>query len=199
MTARAVPSAAEGGVHSPAGVRVRAMGFGDCAAVAAVRVGGWRFAYEGMMPRAFLEAMSVEADTAVRRAQFLAAGDRVVNLVAERAGEVVGWGCWGPARDEDAPAGTAELYALYVRPGHVASGVGRALMAEVVARAVDAGSARIWLWVAAGNARARRFYGLAGFAADGAGSSQEYAGVPVPEVRYARELSARPAAAASRG
>ncbi|MBP0458138.1 GNAT family N-acetyltransferase [Streptomyces bomunensis] len=175
------------------------MALGDCAAVAAVRVEGWRFAYEGLMPRAFLDAMSVEADTAVRRRQFLAAGDRVVNLVAEREGEVVGWGCWGPPRDEDAPAGTAELYALYVRPGHVASGVGRALMAEVVSGAAGAGRSRMWLWVAAGNARARRFYGLAGFAADGAGSAEEYAGVPVPEVRYARELSARPAAAESRG
>jgi RimJ/RimL family protein N-acetyltransferase len=55
------------------------------------------------------------------------------------------------------------------------------------------------LWVVAGNARARSFYERAGFAPDGAEEPYEVAGVPVPEVRYARELSAEVAAADSLG
>ncbi|WP_329454759.1 GNAT family N-acetyltransferase [Streptomyces sp. NBC_01497] len=178
---------------------VRAMTLEDCPAVAAVRVCGWRFAYEGLMPRAHLEAMSVDADTERRREQFLAGAGRVVNLVAERAGRVIGWGCYGPSRDTGVPGGTAELYALYVLPEHLSRGVGRALTAELLDRAAAAGHPLMQLWVVAGNARARRFYARAGFAPDGAEEPYDVAGVEVPEVRYARALSAPPAAADSRG
>ncbi len=50
-----------------------------------------------------------------------------------------------------------------------------------------AGQPRGFLWVLKGNARARRFYEIAGFAADGAEEAYEVDGVPVPEVRYVRE------------
>ncbi|GAA3756128.1 GNAT family N-acetyltransferase [Streptomyces tremellae] len=171
----------------------------DCPAVAAVRVRGWQFAYEGLMPRAYLDGLSVEADTAKRREQFRAGAGRVVNLVAQRAGSVVGWGCYGPGRDAGAPAGTAELYALYVAPRHVSTGVGRALMDALLAAAGAAGHPLMQLWVVAGNARARRFYARAGFAPDGAEEPYEVAGAEVPEERWARALSAAAAAAESRG
>lgn len=48
-------------------LRIRAMTPDDCEAVAAVRIGGWRWAYAGLMPRAYLDALSVEADAARRR------------------------------------------------------------------------------------------------------------------------------------
>lgn len=171
----------------------------DCVDVATVRVRGWQFAYAGLMPAAYLDAMSVEADAEKRREHFTASAGVVVNVVAERAGRTVGWGCYGPSRDEDAPDGTAELYAIYVLPEHLSAGVGRALMGELTRRAVAAGHPLMHLWVVAGNARARSFYERAGFAPDGAEEPYEVAGVPVPEVRYARELSAEVAAADSLG
>ncbi|MFE2495776.1 GNAT family N-acetyltransferase [Streptomyces scopuliridis] len=171
----------------------------DCEAVAAVRVRGWRYAYAGLIPQAYLDTMSIEEDAVRRRAYLAEGGGRVVNLVAEHAGRVGGWGCYGPGRDADASAGSAELYALYVAPERLSTGTGRALMDELISRAAEAGYQDMRLWVLAGNERARRFYAQAGFAPDGAAEAFEVGGGSVPEVRYARRVSASDAAAASLG
>ncbi|MFD8969789.1 GNAT family N-acetyltransferase [Streptomyces sp. NPDC059568] len=171
----------------------------DCEAVATVRVRGWQHAYRGLIPQAYLDAMSIEEDAA-RRREYLTKGDgRVVDLVAERAGQVVGWGCCGPSRDEDVPDRTAELYALYVLPERIGTGVGSALVDALTARAEAAGASSLVLWVLAANDRARRFYAWAGFAPDGREEQFDVDGVAVPEVRCARRLSASPAAEPSRG
>ncbi|MFD7445229.1 GNAT family N-acetyltransferase [Streptomyces sp. NPDC059909] len=181
-------------------VRLRDMADADCEAVAAVRVAGWRHAYAGLMPQAYLDAMSEAEDAERRRARLAAAtGSGMVNVVAEQDGEVVGWGCYGPYREEDTTTGDGEVYALYVRPGHIGTGVGRALMTELLARAEADGRPALLLWVLRENARARRFYEKAGFAPDGAEEPFDVGGVAVDEVRYARRLSAAEAAADSRG
>ncbi|MEU3183498.1 GNAT family N-acetyltransferase [Streptomyces sp. NPDC006923] len=179
---------------------VREMTADDCEAVARVRVRSWQHTYPGAVPQSYLDAMSVEEDTARRREHLVeGGGGRVVHLVAERARRVVGWGCYGPARDEDASQGAAELYALYALPEQLATGVGRALMDALAKRAAADSCPLLLLWVLTANTRARRFYTKAGFAADGAEQSFTVDGVAVPEVRYARALSASPAAAPSLG
>ncbi|MFF8014820.1 GNAT family N-acetyltransferase [Streptomyces sp. NPDC007929] len=171
------------------GSRIREMTLADCAGVAAVRVGGWRSAYRGLVPQSYLDGLSVEAD-AERRRTHLAQGDgRVVNLVAEDSGgAIAGWACHGPYRDGEVRTDDAELYALYVHPDRVGRGVGRALLTESVARCWAAGHDRLLLWVLKENDRARRFYERAGFRADGAEEPFEVDGVTIPEVRYARPL-----------
>ncbi|MBL1100798.1 GNAT family N-acetyltransferase [Streptomyces coffeae] len=171
------------------GVRVREMTEADIDAVAAVRVRGWQEAYAGLMPQSYLNGMSVQEDAERRREFFSRGVGDVVNLVAEaNGGEVVGWCCFGPYRDGDAPTGDAELYALYVRPAQVGTGVGRALLGESLDRVGERGFPRLRLWVLRDNARARRFYERAGFAPDGGTESYEVDGVSVPEVRYALRL-----------
>ncbi|ORT58359.1 GNAT family N-acetyltransferase [Streptomyces sp. CB03238] len=171
-------------------VRVRDMVVDDCEAVAEVRVRGWQTTYEGLIPTWYLAAMTVEADAETRRTHFAQDSTRTVNLVAERAGSVVGWACYGPYRDGRAPTGEAELYALYARPDQLSTGVGRALMDEATTRAAGEGYAAMRLWVLRDNARARRFYEKAGFAPDGAEEPWHVAGTTVTEVRYARRLPA---------
>ncbi|MYV52141.1 GNAT family N-acetyltransferase [Streptomyces sp. SID3212] len=161
----------------------------DCEAVAEIRVRGWQYAYAGLMPKPFLDAMSVEKETVRRRAYLTEPTPGVLNLVAEHAGRVVGWGCSGPCRDEDVPAGTAEVYALYVRPDRIATGVGRALMDALTAAAGEAGHGALVLWVLKENDRARRFYTRSGLAPDGAEEPFDVAGTHVPEVRYTRHLT----------
>ncbi|MEU8624559.1 GNAT family N-acetyltransferase [Streptomyces sp. NPDC048669] len=162
----------------------------DCEAVATVRVRGWQSAYAGLMPQAHLDAMSIAAD-AERRRGFLAEGNEVVNVVAERAGlGVIGWAAYGPYREDGRRLARGELYALYVLPERTGTGVGRALMSEVLARATAAGHPELALWVLRENAPARRFYARAGFRPDGAEEPFEVDGVPVPEVRYVRSLGA---------
>ncbi|MFF3402734.1 GNAT family N-acetyltransferase [Streptomyces sp. NPDC002659] len=170
-------------------VRVRDMTLEDVEAVATIRVRGWQFAYDGLMPASYLDAMSVEEDAA-RRREFLTKGGAVMtNVVAEQDGTVVGWGCFGPSRDEGRPAGVCELYAIYVLPDRVSTGVGRALMDELTGRAEADGFERMLLWVLKENDRARRFYGKAGFAPDGTEEPFEVEGAEVPEVRYGRRLT----------
>ncbi len=82
----------------------------------------------------------------------------------------------------------AELYALYVHPAWWSTGTGRTLMDRVLARTARAGHSCITLWVLQDNARARRFYERAGFAADGTSNILDRLG-GVTEIRYRRPLN----------
>ncbi|MFI7383651.1 hypothetical protein [Streptomyces sp. NPDC049813] len=72
--------------HPLARPLVRPMTAADCAAAAEVRVRGWQFAYAGLMPQPYLDAMDMTQDTARRHALL----GRSPEFVAERAGVVVG-------------------------------------------------------------------------------------------------------------
>ncbi|WP_329024829.1 GNAT family N-acetyltransferase [Streptomyces sp. NBC_00690] len=172
-------------------VQIRDMTIEDCDAVASIRVRGWQYAYAGLMPQSYLDAMDT-AEMAVKVRGWLstAGPSRVTHLVAERAGDVVGWACLGPCRDEGTTSQQGEIYALYAHPEVVSTGVGRALMAELTTRAHDQGLHELLLWVVEGNDRARRFYARAGFEPDGLEEPFEMAGVQIPELRYRRALRA---------
>src|SRR4029450_6005794 len=96
----------------------------------------------------------------------------------------------GPSPD---PQGAGELYAINLDPDHWGTGTGRALLqaaqAELARLGVGGaglGGGGTVLWVRTGNARARRFYEIAGWVADGSERTSEVFGVTVPEVRYRR-------------
>ncbi|MEJ8646311.1 GNAT family N-acetyltransferase [Streptomyces sp. MS1.HAVA.3] len=166
---------------------VRAMTEADVPAVSAVRVTGWKAAYAGIVPQAFLDGMTVEADAQQRRHHFTRSKEGTTNLVAVDAhGRVVGWACLGPVRDTGTSTTTGELYALYVQPSLIGSGIGRTLLEAVHARAHAHGFGLLLLWVLTDNMTARRFYERAGYVADGAVQADNYDGVSVSEVRYRR-------------
>ncbi|MFE3093320.1 GNAT family N-acetyltransferase [Streptomyces sp. NPDC059248] len=167
---------------------IRTLTDDDCEAVAEVRVRGWQYAYAGLVPQPYLDGMDVGTEAERLRGLIAAGSGTVTHLVAERDGAVVGWGCTGAARDDDTAPGEAELYALYVRPARLSTGVGRALLAELTARARAAGHPAMRLWVLRENVRARRFYEKAGFRPDGAEEPFDVGGASVPEVRYVRDL-----------
>ena len=172
----------------PMRLHIREMTLADCPSVGGIRVRGWQTAYRGMVPQSYLDGLDMADEVERRRARFEQAGEGVVNLVAEADGEVVGWTCHGPHREGELRTADAELYAIYVDPGRLARGVGRALLRASVTRCTAAGHGRMLLWVLKENARARRFYEKAGFSPDGAEEPFEVDGVQVPEVRYARVL-----------
>ncbi|RSN00483.1 GNAT family N-acetyltransferase [Streptomyces sp. WAC 01325] len=170
-------------------IRIRPMTPADCDRVAEIRIGGWRSAYRGLIPQSYLDALDVAQDAERRRGYFSQGDAGVLDLVAERDGEILGWACHGPYRDGEARTEDVELYAIYVDPGRYGAGIGHALLQESLRRCTAAGHSRMLLWVLKDNARARRFYERAGFRADGAEEPFEVEGVGVPEVRYARELT----------
>lgn len=171
-------------------VGIREMTQGDADAVAGVRVDGWRSAYAEIVPRSWLDRMTVADDALRQRARLAEPGRTATDLVAtDPDGTVVGWTCFGPA-DAAEPAGPdwAELYTLYVRPDRIGHGIGRVLLTEAHTRAGSAGFGGMLLWVLADNHQARRFYDRAGYAPDGAVQSDTYDDVVLDELRYRRRL-----------
>ncbi|EFE78736.1 GNAT family N-acetyltransferase [Streptomyces filamentosus] len=173
----------------PPGVTIRDMRIEDCEAVATIRVRGWQHAYRGLLPQPYLDRMDTAEETGQRRRYFEERGE-AVNVVAETPdGTVTGWACTGPYRAEGRPLPGCELYAIYVLPEHIGTGTGRALLAELTARATAAGHADMALWVLRDNAPARRFYERAGFRPDGGEDTFLAGGTLVTEVRYVSRLT----------
>ncbi|WP_405742651.1 GNAT family N-acetyltransferase [Streptomyces sp. NBC_00028] len=162
----------------------------DCERVAEIRIRGWQTAYRGLMPQPYLDGLSVAEDAERRRERFRQSDGSVMNLVAEQDGELLGWAAYGPYRDGEVRTADAELYAIYVDAGCFGGGIGHALLQESVRRCTGAGYPCMYLWVLDGNTRARAFYERAGFHPDGAEEPFEVDGVPVPEVRYVKDLIA---------
>jgi GNAT superfamily N-acetyltransferase len=154
-----------------------------------VRARSWQAAYAHVFPPERLDALTEEADDWVARWEALISKPppRAHFLVAERAGDVVGYSHLGDARGV-AGGSEGELYAIYVLPGVWGGGVGQALMAETLARLKEEGFEQAILWVLEDNPRTRRFYELVGWHADGGVKCEEWLGTSIREVRYRIDL-----------
>jgi ribosomal protein S18 acetylase RimI-like enzyme len=174
-------------------VRVRPAAAADAAAMGRLHVRAWQAAYRGQMPDDFLDGLRAE-DRSAGWERYLSRGPaRTAVLVAEQAGGVTGFASVGPAED---PQGIGELYAINVDPAHWGTGAGRALLVAAQAELARLGFDEAVLWVLPGNARARRFYELGGWVADGARRTADVLGVTVPEVRYRRRSTSEESSSA---
>ncbi len=169
------------------GIIVRAAIPGDPPAMAALHVRAWRATYAGILPDAFLAALSVEEREARWRHSVTepdrAPAERVI-LVVEVDGVLAGFAAAGHARGDD-EFGQGELYAINVDPPAWGRGAGRALLAAATAW-LDARFSTSILWVVDGNRRARTLYERAGWSADGATKLEIYDGTSVDNCRYRR-------------
>jgi ribosomal protein S18 acetylase RimI-like enzyme len=112
-------------------------------------------------------------------------------LVAKAEDRLVGWVAFGPSRDEDVPAQTGEVWAIYVAPSHWSLGVGRLLWLRARERLATQGYKSVSVWVLAENTRAIKFYRAAGFTADPLGRKEvTMAGKSLQELRYGTVLNA---------
>jgi ribosomal protein S18 acetylase RimI-like enzyme len=150
----------------------------DAEGVARVQVETWQAAYAHALPAEQLQGLSVEA--AVERHRRWPP-----TFVAEVGGRIVGFVSVGKSRD---PGTDGELFAIYVHPEHWGAGIGRQLIEEGEEELRRLGHRDAVLWVLDDNPRARRFYEIAGWAADGTGREIEIFGFDVAEVRYAKRL-----------
>jgi L-amino acid N-acyltransferase YncA len=156
----------------------------DLPAVARIHVDGWRWAYRGLVPDRLLDSLSVDRREEMWRQSSARRVPGWELFVAERDGEVIGFiGC-GPASDDDAEERTGEVYAIYLRPDVVGTGVGRDLFARATKHLQESGFRQATLWVLADNARTRRFYEIAGWKPDGSEKTEEWEGFPLRETRY---------------
>jgi ribosomal protein S18 acetylase RimI-like enzyme len=129
----------------------------DAAGIAHVHVESWRTTYRGIVPDAYLDALSIEERTA--RWQRVLSADRPGYgvFVAEHGGAVVGFADGGRS-DSRVASFTGELYAIYLLAGRQRRGTGERLLRAVAAHLAGAGHDGMMLWVLAENAPARRFY-----------------------------------------
>ncbi len=133
-------------------IAVRAARHDDIPAVQHVAAVTWRATYSGEISEADITqflACAYSERSLTSALSRLSAGF----VVAERAGQVIGYAMAGLNRD-----GEPELHAIYVLPEHHGRGVGRALWIAATDSLVRQGYTRLCCWVLAGNGPARRFY-----------------------------------------
>lgn len=156
----------------------------DAARIGYVNAITWRSAYVGLVPDSLLARQTPERLGAMFT-EVLNAGasrNRQFTLVGEDGrGEVVGFATAGASRHPEFPA-DAELWAIYVLPGHQGKGLGTRLLADVTVRLVADGFLALLVQVLADNPF-RRFYETHGgrFAGTGEIATAES---PLPVVSY---------------
>jgi ribosomal protein S18 acetylase RimI-like enzyme len=185
-------------------ISIRDAAAADIAAIEAVRRASWRAAYAGLIGQAFLDRATSGRFDPLKPA----ASRRTLVAVAGSGPTVVGYASFGPERALHAltltpaappgnlprftQAGSAgqvgELYAIYVDPACWSRGTGRALMDAAVTGLTAVGYGKAVLWVLDSNARARRFYEIAGWSPDGTDNRLSSLG-GVMETRYTRPLA----------
>lgn len=131
----------------------------DASAIAAVHVQAWREAYADLLPAEMLAGLSVDV-RAASWDRILTAPADTITLVAEVAGEIVGFGNAGEQRDADllARGFDGEIRALYLLADHQRRGLGGQLFRSLAHRLIDQGRRTASLWVLRENLPARSFY-----------------------------------------
>lgn len=167
-------------------IQVRQAVGDDAMAVAQAHVRAWQVGYRGLIAQDHLDALR-PADRASRYDFDRMDPDGPFTVVAVDGSVVCGHVTTGCCRDDDLP-GAGEVWAIYVDPPRWGTGVGRALLAAGSEQLHRRGHEVAALWVLSGNARARRFYELAGWQCDGAERTDAIGGHPVHEVRYRRSI-----------
>ncbi len=158
----------------------------DAQAIAEIHVRTWQWAYHNLVPDDYLANLSatLERRIEVRRNQLAHMPPQNRCWVIEQAEYLAGFAMTGPNRDPDLSPMIAEVFAIYLSPDTIGKGIGRILFEHAVEDLRQRGYEQATLWVLASNARARKFYEIAGWSLDGGSKSEELSGAVLHEVRY---------------
>lgn len=156
----------------------------DTIAVGALHHRSRAAAYAHLIPPETFAARGPEAMGAWWQERWKWERDTHRMTLAEVDGVLAGFTYVGPSET----GGAAELYAIHVDPGHVGTGVGRALMRHALTELAGYPVDRAVLWVLADNPVARRFYERGGWAPDGATRVSAVNDRDLPQLRYALGL-----------
>ena len=169
-------------------VRIREAEPNDAGAIADIHVRAWQTAYRGQLTDDYLDGLRAEDRLEQHRRTLEEPRPDFRTLVAEDAGRIVGFAVTGTSEDADADERTGEVYAIYLEPDRVGTGVGRGLFERATEDLRSRGFRSVTLWVLETNERARRFYEAAGWRLDGAVTSERVDCEMRPTVRYRVDL-----------
>lgn len=126
----------------------------DASAIARVHVDSWRTTYQGIIPDSFLAGLSYERSEVMW--QDILSKHTDFTYVAEEEGILVGFANGGREREGNMDY-TGEIFAIYLLKEFQRKGIGRALVAALASRLIQAGMRSTLVWVLEKNP-ARRFY-----------------------------------------
>lgn len=161
----------------------------DARAIAEIHVRAWQAAYRGQLPDAYLDGLSVEERLEQHEWTIRNPRETWRLWVSEDGDRLAGFAVTGPSEDADADERTGEVYAIYLEPDRVGTGVGRELFGHAVEDLRARGFRSVTLWVLETNERARRFYEVAGWTTDGTTASERIDCAMLPTVRYRADLT----------
>ena len=168
-------------------IQVRPATLRDAKAIAEIHVAAWQVAYKDLLPKATLDALSVQKRQAFWREAIDLCEPQVV--VAHLEGELMGFAGFDRSRDKGTPSTTGEVWAMYVKPQHWDKGAGLALWDACRDGLQEEGCTKATLWTYLRNERALRFFELAGFKRElGSARTTEVNGVRLEELRLHRSL-----------
>jgi RimJ/RimL family protein N-acetyltransferase len=173
---------------SVSSVSIRQATFEDAASIAQVHIEGWRWAYRGHMPDSLLDGLSVERRAMMWRGLLVAPATEARVWLAERDGHLIGFSATSPSQDAGDPPLTAQLTAIYLLKDAAGAGIGRELLHHAMEDLRRRGFRTGVLWVLAANARARRFYEIAGWQPDDTTRIVRRDETELEDVRYVRDL-----------
>ena len=171
---------------------------GEAAGIARVHVQAWQETYAGLIPAAYLAALTPEQrlpqwQSAIEHAARAGARHRLW-VAVDGAGTIVGFAVGGAARANadhggatagNAPAeDAAEIYAIYLLRAHQGTGAGALLFRELARALAALGFARAGLWVLERNPTRAFYERLGGQLREGAVKPVEIGGAAVNEVSY---------------
>lgn len=154
----------------------------DRNAVSRIYEESWRYAYRGILPQDYLDAIP-----GGRWAKNLDIPGWHTMVLVEN-GEYIGTSSFSRSRSPRFPD-DGEVISIYLLPEHIGQGLGRLLMDAVLEELRKQGFSKAFLWVLEENGRARRFYERYGFTCTGERTEGVIGGKRVRELRYVYGLS----------
>lgn len=159
----------------------------DAVRLAEIHTSSWQAAYRGVLSAEFLGALDATSRLDFWTARLARVPPRWAVLVSQVGESVTGFATIGQCQDDDRLTREAgELYAMYIDPVRWGHGDGRGLLLAVEDRFREEEYSDATLWVLRDNVRARRFYKMGGWEADGAKKRMVIGNDAVAAVRYLR-------------
>jgi GNAT superfamily N-acetyltransferase len=165
-------------------IRISSASYEDLPEIARIHVAAWKQAYVGQVPQAHLDNLDVADRLRRWREQF--SNQSVLGLlVASVNDKVVGFICFGPARDTER-RDWGEIYAIYALKPYWGNGLGYQLYKSACTDLKRNGFQTAYLWTLDTNRRAITAYERwGGFLESNRHKVHEVGGQPVKEVSVA--------------